>query len=68
MLLRWTGWGAVDASDTTAQALAEHFDFVFAVAVNFLLARQLHKQHTGVKIVSFKRNKDYMYPNVEPYA
>ena len=48
MLLRWTGWRAVDASDT-AQALAEHFDFDFAVTVNFLLARQLHKQRTGVK-------------------
>ena len=40
MLLRWTGWRAVDASDT-AQALAEHFDFVFAVAVNFLLAHAM---------------------------
>ena len=46
MLLRWTGWGAVDASDT-AQALAEHFDFDFAVVVNFLLERQLQRLEYG---------------------
>ena len=39
-------WGAVDARDVV-QALAARFGFDFAVAVDFLLARQLQQEEHG---------------------